>query len=93
MGLTPKGNKGSAIFFLGLVGLLFTLAIICYVSYLQLNIFFKRSPSEKKPIDSATGQLIDTSNYRSIVNSTRTKINEITSQRNNELDKVSGLGD
>jgi len=67
--------------FLGLIGLLFTLAIICYLFYLAVNTYFKvpllGRETEKPSSEGFITPSQETPNYQTIMGSTRTKIRDI----------------
>jgi hypothetical protein len=78
-----EGLLGS---FMGLLSLVITLLIICFLFQLTMKAYFKPLSKDVKAenkIFSQTG--IDTSNYKTILESTREKINTISSQQNQIL--------
>lgn len=79
--------------FLTLLGLIFTLAIICWLFYILMNTYFKRLPTNKslqgQGVD-LSGQGIDATNYQSVTDSTRKKIEDINKQRLKEREDIQG---
>lgn len=72
-----KEIKGSV---LGLVGLLFTVAIILFLAYKMLDRNFKKPIADKEVEKTAIEQGIDTSSSQALLDSTRQKLKDINQQ-------------
>jgi len=79
-------------FALGLIGLLFTAAIVCYVFYLLLRIYFKPFTQDSKSENQfILEQGIDTASYRSAINTTKDKLNTISAQQASQFSNLTDL--
>lgn len=75
--------------FLLLLELIFTLAIICFLVYMTLNIYFKRPSLNNKEVNKALSeQGIDTSNYQEIKDTIIKKMDDINKQRLKEMEDL-----
>ncbi|RJO64452.1 MAG: hypothetical protein C4540_03995 [Candidatus Omnitrophota bacterium] len=78
-----RREKGFA---LGLIGLLLTAAIVCYMFYLLLKTYYKPFV----PANETAGVSLDVSvpaqNYQSVVSNTRQQIQNITRTHSQQLD-------
>ena len=72
-----KRCRGGFVFLLGLI---LTLAIILILSYLVFKVYFRMPESEEEIKQSLSGSGIDSSSYKSIVDSSRKKVKEINKQ-------------
>lgn len=79
-----KNNSG----FLGLLSLVFTLAIICFISYLTFKVYFKKPIAGEWAGESSSVQGAPPSNYQSVLSSTRNKIEGINKKHLNELNQL-----
>ncbi len=71
------------------IELLLVIAIILFLFYKVINLYFKKTPTINKETEKALSeQGIDTTNYKSIVGSTREKIQDIQTQRIKELENI-----
>jgi type IV secretory pathway TrbF-like protein len=80
----PKNNQG----FVSLIGMLLTLIIICFLVYTMLNIYFKPGVVEKTAGKNMQASGIDTSSYKSIVDSTKDKVKEINQRSQERVDQL-----
>lgn len=80
-----KGKKG----FLTILGTLITIAIICALCYFVLNTFVKSPVADKEINKALSHEGIDTSNYRTVLDSTKTTIKDIQKQ---QADRQEELG-
>ena len=71
-----KEEKG----FLMYIGLIFAVAIILFLAYYLFNTYYKKPSFEESIQESLSTQGIDSSNYRSVVDSTRKKVDDIERQ-------------
>ena len=84
-----KNEKG----FLSLIGMVLALAITCYLFYILINSYFKDSMPVSRTANIGTGSGgevstgIDTSGYRSIVNSTRNTLNSVEEQHQGQINE------
>jgi len=77
--------------FLTLLGLVFTLAIMCWLFYILMNTYFKRPAlnealREQNGISQSPGT--NASNYQSIKESTKKKIEDINKQHLKDLENL-----
>lgn len=70
------------------IGLLLVLAIILFLFYKAINLYFKKTSINEETEKTLLEQGIDTANYRSIVDSTKEKIQDIQTQRTKELENI-----
>jgi hypothetical protein len=66
--------------FFSLLELLLVLAIILFLSQRFLNMYFKKPNLDKETEEAISGQGINTSSYRGVLDSTRDKIRDINKQ-------------
>ncbi|MGD0336698.1 MAG: shikimate kinase [Candidatus Omnitrophota bacterium] len=88
-----KRRKSRNSGFIALLGLLLTAAIICIMAYIALNYYFKR-PALPENIDnslSMSGQGINTSTYKSVIDTTKKKVQEIEKQEREHAQQLEGL--
>ncbi len=78
-----RNNSG----FFVLLGFVFTLAIICIISYLAVKVYFKKPVIDEGMGESLSGQVVAPSNYQSVLSSTRNKIEDINKKHLNELNQ------
>ncbi len=78
-----KDNSG----FLGLLSLVFTLAIICFISYFAFKVYFKKPIVGEWAGESLSVQGAPPSNYQSVLSSTRNKIEDINKKHLEELNQ------
>jgi len=82
--MKKKFNKG-----FGFIGILLVLAIICFLFYKVMNLYFKKTPTiNKETQKTLSEQGINTANYKSIVDSTREKVQDIQAQHFKELEEI-----
>lgn len=62
--------------FATLIGLLLTMAIICLLGYIAYKVYFKPPAQQKGIPEALSGQGIDSSTYRSVLESSRKQIEE-----------------
>jgi len=74
--------------FLTLLGMIFALAIACYLFYIVLNAFFKKPVSDKNIDNALSEQGIDTSTRERIEETTRKRIDNITKEHFNQLENT-----
>ena len=75
-----RKNRNSG--FVALLGLLLSAAIVCIMAYIALNYYFKK-PALPENIDnslSVSSQGINTSTYKSVIDTTKKKVQEIEKQ-------------
>ncbi len=71
------------------IGLLLVLAIILFLFYKAINFYFKKPLTINKETEEALfEQDIDTINYKSILDSTKEKIQDIQTQRMKQLENI-----
>ena len=70
------------------IEILLALAIVMFIVFKVVNLYFKQSPLSKEDQRVISVQGIDTASPRSIVDSTRNKLQDIQSQHIDELDKI-----
>ena len=68
--------------------LVLVLAIILFLCYRLLNMYFKKPSLDKETKKVLTEQGIDTTSYKATLDSTREKVEDITKQRMNTLDDI-----
>ncbi len=77
--------------FLSLLGLLLTLAIIFILIIISFNVYFKFSAPSESFSKITSEQGLDTSNYKSILDSSRKKVEDINKQmleRSKKLENI-----
>lgn len=74
-----------------LLELLVTLVILGVLFYVAVNVFFKKTKESEKIHQSIAEDGIDTSNYRTIVDSTKKKIEKINTQRLQRQKKIENI--
>ncbi len=79
-----RNKKG----FASLIGLVLAVAIVCFLAYIALNTYFKRPIADKSLNQTLSEQKIDTTSYQSLIKSTKSKIEDITQQRSQELENL-----
>lgn len=73
-------------FALGLIGLLFTAAIVCYVFYILLTTYYKPPAPVNETAGAGLGISVPNQNYQSAVSNTRQQIQNITRTHSQQLD-------
>lgn len=68
--------------------LLLVLAIIMFIAYKVINMYVKKPALNKEAQKISTEAGIDTSSYKSIVNSTKDKLNDIQNKRMDDLNNI-----
>jgi len=71
-----------------LIELLVVLAIIMFIVFKVWDIYFKRPALSKETQKVMSEQGVDTTNYKTISNSMKNKVEDIQSQHINELNKI-----
>lgn len=74
--------------FVTLLALLLVLVIMCILIYMLYNTYFKKLSPEGRTTKSFLEQGLDTSNYQSILDSTRKTVKDINKQ---QLDRTNDL--
>ena len=74
--------------FFTFLGIVFALAIVCFLFYIVLKTYFKAPFSNEKINSSLVDQGIDTTSYQRIEETTREKIHDINQKRINELEDI-----
>jgi prepilin-type N-terminal cleavage/methylation domain-containing protein len=72
-------RKGKAGF--GFIEILLVMAIIAFIAYKVFNVYFKKSFLDKETQKFISEQGIDTTSYKSTIDSTRDKLKDIQSNR------------
>ncbi|MFH1771584.1 MAG: hypothetical protein ABH872_02100 [Candidatus Omnitrophota bacterium] len=80
--INPKYKRA----FFTIIGMVFTLIILSYLTYLLVNTYLK-PPSLSEGQGSLSGQNINASSYRSIANETKNKVEEIQKEHWSEIEK------
>jgi len=70
------------------IELLLVLTIIMFIAFKVFNLYFKKSPLGKEEQRVISTQGIDTTSPKSIVGSTKKKLQDIQTQRMNEMDNI-----
>lgn len=65
----------------GFIEILLALAIIAFIAYKVFNVYFKKTSLDKDTQKIISEQGIDTTSYKSTIDSTRDKLKEIQSNR------------
>ena len=79
------GNDG----FFSLLALLLTFMIICFMAYGAFQNYYSKSPKiDQSTRQDLSTQGINTQSYQSVLDSTRTKLKDITKQENDRLKKA-----
>ena len=60
--------------FIGLLSLLFSLAVVCALAYFAYGVYFKKPIADQQTQEMLSSQNIDTSTPKTILDSTRTQI-------------------
>jgi hypothetical protein len=80
----PANEKG----FLSLIGMLVTLALICFFVYYMMNNYFKATVSVPAQSGLSSGSENGVANYQSIVTNTRDKVETINKKSLDQLKQV-----
>jgi flagellar biogenesis protein FliO len=72
------------------IELLLVLAIIMFIAFKVFKLYFKSPPLNQETQQVISEQGINTSTYRSILNSTRNKLEDIQNKHIDELNKIEG---
>ena len=79
--------------FVGLLGLLLTVGIICFMAYFTLKQYFGKPPMDQQTQDAAKQAGIDTSSQQGIVDSVRSTVKDIeASQLHQSQQMMNSLG-
>lgn len=70
------------------IELLLVLAIILFLFYKAIDLYFKKTSINKETENLLLEQGINTTNYKSILDSSRNKIQDIQTQRAKEIDNI-----
>ncbi len=81
------GNGG----FLSILGVLLSLLIIGYMSYLMLKSYTKEPLKDKATSGVLAEQGIKTDSYQGIMDSTKTKLNQVTQQQLDYYQKLDSI--
>lgn len=73
-------------FVLGLIGLLLTTAIVCYVFYLLLKTYYKLPVKVNETAGASLDVSVPVQNYQSVVSSTRQQIQNVTRTHSQQFD-------
>ncbi|MCX5705844.1 MAG: prepilin-type N-terminal cleavage/methylation domain-containing protein [Candidatus Omnitrophica bacterium] len=65
----------------GFIEILLVLAIIAFIAYKVFNVYFKKTSLDKETQKIISEQGIDTTSYKSTIDSTRDKLKDIQSNR------------
>ena len=68
--------------------LLLASAIIMFIAYLAFKAYFKKTPLDKETQKAVSEQGIDTTSYKSTIDSTRNKVEDIQNKHFDELNKL-----
>jgi len=77
--------------FASLIGLLITLALMCLLVYIAFNTYFKTPVTDKETKKSLSQQGIDSSSYKTILDSSRNKVKDIQKQLKEQTEELEGL--
>lgn len=73
----------------GFIELLLVLVVILFLFYKVINLYFKKATTPNKETEKALSeQGINTTNYKSIIDTTKEKIKNIQTQHFNELENI-----
>ena len=70
------------------IELLLVIAIIMFIAFKVFNVYFKKPVLNKETEKVISEQGIDTTSYKSTINSTRDKIEDIQNKHFDELNKI-----
>ena len=68
--------------------ILLVLAIIMFIAFKVFKLYFKNPPIDKETQRVITEQGINTTTYKSIINSTKDKLEDIQNKHIDELNKI-----
>ena len=68
--------------------ILLVLAIIMFIAFKVFKLYFKNPPLDKETQRVITEQGINTTTYKSIINSTKDKLEDIQNKHIDELNKI-----
>jgi hypothetical protein len=68
--------------------MLLAFAITCFLSYFAWNTYFRKSPFDKDTQGALNKEGINTSNYQSVLDSTKNKLKDIQSQAAKQMEEV-----
>ena len=74
----------------GFIELLLILATIMFLYYLMLKSNFGKPPLNKEAAQSSAQQGIVTTNYKTILDSTKAKLGDISAERSKEVKQAEG---
>ncbi|MFA6282097.1 MAG: hypothetical protein WCY05_06335 [Candidatus Omnitrophota bacterium] len=77
--------------FLSLLGLLITVAIICILAFTAFKFYFKKPVFDKPSEEFIQEQNINTTNYQSILSSTKDKLKKATQTENEHVNELEGI--
>jgi competence protein ComGC len=69
------------------IELLLVLAIIMFIAYKVINVYFKKPSLDKETQKFISEQGIDATNYKSIIDSTKDNLKGIQNQHNKDIDE------
>jgi len=78
--------------FVGLLELLLAVSIILFLAYKMYNSYFKRPIADKPTEKIVSEQGIDTTNAKTVVDSTRQKLKAIDQQSMDRMKELENLG-
>ena len=80
-----RNNSG----FLSLLSLVFTLAIICIISYLAVKVYFKKPLADKGTEGFVSAPVVVTpANYKAVMSDTINQVEDINKKRFDGLDQL-----
>lgn len=71
-----------------LIELLVVLAIIMFIAFKLFNVYFKKPVLNKETEKIISEQGIDTTSYKSIIDSTKSKLEDIQNKHNDQLNQI-----
>jgi len=77
--------------FLSLLGLLVTIAIICILAFTTFKSYFQKPVLDEPSEKFIQEQNINTTNYQSILSSTKDKLRKATQTENEHVNEVEGI--
>jgi len=77
--------KGGAF---SLLWLVLTVALICFLYFKLVRVYFNKSQLGDLGIESSSGQEIDTSSYKAIVDSTKKVVEKINKEHMDQLEDI-----
>lgn len=77
--------------FLSLLGLFVTIAIICILAFTTFKSYFQKPVLDKSTETFIQEQNINTTNYQSILSSTKDKLQKATQTENEHVNELEGM--